>query len=239
MPPLQQPCDAIGNTIICLLNEKGEKEETPEYYDIRYADYREALMENNYQKIYYIGLSFPKYKFELDFELPSNLSSLSLTGCKIKSLNNLIFPDNLINLNLSNNYLRKIPEKLPNGLLKLDVSNNNIRRVWKYPPKLEEFYCKKNNIKIIPDTFPETLKKVNLSYNLIEILPKEIPKDMKILEIQDNAITELPKSIANCNEIEVQWENNIVTILPVEIYNVLLTQSNNDDYRNFIINKNV
>ena len=63
MPPLQQPCVAIGNTIICLLM-KGEKEETPEYYDIRYADYRDALMENDYQGT--ILVYFPKYKFELD-----------------------------------------------------------------------------------------------------------------------------------------------------------------------------
>lgn len=102
-----------------------------------------------------------------------------------------------------------------------------------------EFNCKKNNIKTIPDTFPETLKKVNLSYNQIKILPKEIPKDMKMLEIQDNAITELPKSIANCNEIEDQWENNIVTVLPVEIYNALLTYFNDEEYLYFIINMNV
>jgi len=228
-----------GTTIICLLNENGKKEETPNYYDIRYADYREALMENNYQKIYYIGLSVPNYYFELDFELPSNLSSLSLTGCKIKSLNGVKFLDNLINVNLSNNHLRKIPDNLPNGLLKLNVSYNNIRRVWKYPPNLVEFNCKKNNIKTIPDTFPDTLKKVNLSYNQIKILPKEIPKDMKMLEIQDNAITKLSKSIAECQEIEVQWENNIVSVLPVEIYNALLTQINDKYYRNFIINKNV
>jgi hypothetical protein len=67
MPPLQQPCDAQGTTIICLLNENGEKEETSEYYDIRYADYREALIENDYQNIWYIGLSVPNYYFDTGF----------------------------------------------------------------------------------------------------------------------------------------------------------------------------
>ena len=239
MPPLQQPCNSQGTTIICLLNDKDEKEEdNPEYYDIRYANYQEALDENEHQKICYFGLSYPQYKFKLNFELPVNLYSLSLVGCKIKTFN-IDLPKNLINLNLSKNHLRKIPDNLPNSLLQLDVSNNNIRRVWKYPPVLEKFNCKNNSITKIPDTFPESIKKVNLSYNKIEILPKEIPKNMNLLEIHYNRIDELPVSIAHCQEIEVQWEGNIVEELPVEIDNALLTNINDVDYKNFIINKNI
>ena len=241
MPPLQKPCSVEGTTIICLLdknNNKDEGEEDPKYYDIRYADYRDALLENDKNKIYYFQVCLPKYTFKLDFELPVNLSSLSLIDCKLKTFN-VVLPKKLLRLNLSKNHLRKIPDDLPDSLTYLNVSKNNIRRVWKFPSKLEDFNCQDNNIEKIPNIFPETIKNINLSYNKIRVLPKEIPKSMKLMEINNNCITELPMSIANCQEIEVQWEENIVEELPVEISNVILTSINKPDYKNFIINKKI
>lgn len=238
MPPVFQPCTSLGLTIICRLDNNGKRVGANGFPDIRYDHYHEALNEEDTDKIDYFGLSCPDYKFEFDFPLPINLTSLSLFGCKIKTLRNVILPKKLIRLDLSSNHLKKIPDDLPESLIYLNVSDNNIRRLWYIPPNLQTLNCKNNNIDKLPKEFPNSLREVKLQNNSITKLPKIIPSGIKLLEIQNNLILQMPISIANCQEIEVQWEENFVEELPVEIDNVLTISINKPDYKNFIINKN-
>jgi len=239
MPPVFQPCTSLGLTIICRLDENGERIGANGFPDIRYHNYHEALTEEDNDKIDYFGLSYPDYKFKFDFQFPVNLTSLSLRGCKIKSFINVILPKKLIRLDLSFNHIKKIPDDLPESLIYLNVSDNNIRRLWCIPPNLQTLICNNNSIDKLPKEFPNSLRDIKLHNNRITKLPKLIPDSVKSLEIQNNLLFEIPISIADCQEIEVQWEGNFIQELPIEIDRVLLTQINNEDYRNFIINKNV
>lgn len=239
MPPVFQPCTSLGLIIICRLDENGGHIGYNGFPDIRYNTYQEALNEEIIDNISYFGLSSPNYKFRVDFTLPHNLTSLSLVNCKIKSLSHVIFPKKLIRLDVKGNHLKKIPDNLPEGLLHLDVSYNNIIQLRNIPPNLQSINCKNNRIEKIPKVFPDSLRYIKLQNNRISILPKNIHNGLKLLEIQNNSITEIPKSIAECHEIEVQWEGNAVEVLPVEINNEILVDTNKTNYKNFIINKNV
>jgi hypothetical protein len=237
MPKLEHPCNAIGTTIVCRLNDEFKKddEHTPINYDIRYLTYMDAIIAEEVDKLWYFGITNPIYNFNFDFILPKNLTSLSLIGCKIKSLSNIILPEKLESLILTKNHIRKLPNTLPTTLLKLDISYNQIRRLWYIPINLIMLKCNNNSIHKIPDIFPNKLVDIDLSYNKLYTLPNIIPSGVNKLYIQYNSINSIPDSIINCIDLNIQYEGNDI-ILSDNIKNNCLTSYQSHDYSYVIIN---
>lgn len=238
MSRLEHPCNAMGTTIVCRLNDefKQDEEHTPANYDIRYLTYTDAIIAEDVDKLWYFGITNPIYNFKFDFAIPKNLTSLSLIGCKIKSLSNIILPDKLESLILTKNHIRKLPNTLPSTLLKLDISYNQIRRLWYIPINLTILKCNNNSIHNIPDIFPNKLVDIDLSYNKLQTLPSIIPSGVNKLYIQYNRINNIPDSIINCIDLNIQYEGNAIT-LSETIKNNCTMSYQSDDYSYVIISK--
>ena len=120
-------------------------------------------------------------------DLPSNIRALSLSGNKIKTLNNL--PKALEILNIDYNKITEI-ENLPNTLKTLIISNNPIRELVSLPNSLT--HLEANNCKInYIDKFTNNLTIIELNNNYLEEIPN-LPNGLKILKVEGNSFRSLP-----------------------------------------------
>lgn len=114
---------------------------------------------------------------------------------------------NIVRLNLFNNKLTKVSDKIAPlyTLLALDLSSNKIVDVSAEISKLV------------------SLRELNLNKNLITQLPVEFGNlnELKFLYLRSNMLEELPKSIARLKNLEtLDLSLNKLTFLPIEIANL-------------------
>lgn len=124
-------------------------------------------------------------------DLPPNVLSLSLSGNKLNSLENLPKSLKILDVqsnNVGNNTVLKI-DNLPNTLEYLKISNNNIQNITHLPSsliKLEAINCSISYIR----AFPKNMKQIVLSQNNLEEIP-ELPNGLQLLDIEMNPIIKL------------------------------------------------
>ena len=138
--------------------------------------------------------------------------------------------EQVISLNISENYLRRIPNAIYKlkQLQKFDCSNNQIKKISKKICKLTQsqtFDCSHNQIKKIPKEISTLthLQSFKCNYNKIKKIPKEITnlKQLEDLECSNNNIKKIPKKISNLIKLQcfICDKNNIMKI-PKEIHNL-------------------
>lgn len=123
------------------------------------------------------------------------LHTLTLSSNNLYSINDWVFPENLINLNLSNNKLIELPSSkdfLPENLIKLNISCNNIKNLEnvKFPDSLQYLDIQLNNIsKLSNVSFPRSLKVLIASGNNIMLGNDEVidfPQELCYLSLLRN-----------------------------------------------------
>lgn len=108
------------------------------------------------------------------------LHTMTLSSNNINSIKEWNFPENLINLNLSNNKLVELPTGmnfLPSSLVKLNLSCNNIKNLQdvQFPDALQYLDIQLNNIsKLSNVSFPKSLKVLIASGNDIMLGNDEV-----------------------------------------------------------------
>jgi Leucine-rich repeat (LRR) protein len=122
--------------------------------------------------------------------LPTSLEFLSMTGCKLQSIDTL--PYTLRKLRASYNYIKTI-KLLPRHLLYLQLSQNAIRSsiLFKYrlPPMIRILQLDYNELTWLPSTFPDSLETLNLSNNTITEFRSKLPANLKLLQLNNNTLT--------------------------------------------------
>lgn len=176
--------------------------------------------------------------FKLDFELPyceqlyindNNLKSINLNllpklrilDCENNQLQNIHGGNNIVEININNNYIKKLPY-WPN-LLRLMADFNLIEQLDTYPhlitvnishnklfkiesqPVLKKIIANNNNIKYLGN-MPE-LELIDLSHNYISHF--DVPQKAKYISLQFNPLCDIklgPDVLKNIKELQVNFE---------------------------------
>ena len=110
-----------------------------------------------------------------------NIRRFICRSCSIKNIN--YFPDNLIDIDISNNNLYQIPE-LPIKLKLLNCMSNNLVKLPDLPNSLENLNCSFNKIKHLPP-LPKNIDTIQCVCNNLENLPY-IPEQIVKLIFNNN-----------------------------------------------------
>jgi hypothetical protein len=154
----------------------------------------------------------------------ANAKTLDLSGKNIKNLNGLQYFDQLANLNLNNNKIKKL-ENLPPNLTDLSCSGNEIEELKNLPSTLKNLDCSNNKIKTI-NNLPSNLISLRCSNNLMKNLPV-LPSSLESINYFNNPlnIKELPKPYKN----NVPCAHPQQNCLPYELVNWKLLDNNIKD----------
>ena len=175
-------------------------------------------------------------------QLPETLPpALQELDCHTNQLSKLpeTLPPTLQTLNCLNNQLQKLPETLPPTLQTLNCSNNQLQKLpGTFPPTLQILYCSYNKLINIPeslpptlhridcshnqlskltDSLPPTLQRIDCEYNQLLKLPESLPPNLRYLDCSDNQLTTLPLSLTHTHSNLLQFSNNPIEYLPVQI----------------------
>lgn len=165
----------------------------PNYYlylDLAYRNINDEWLKNNTfpNKLLYINLSF------------NNISDIS----------RVIFPINLLELKLNNNFLTKINIK-SKTLKILNLSNNLINNInLEDIPNLEDLNLENNKITIINIKSLTNLKTLNLNYNQLYIKDIEFSNSIQMLYLKNNKITNIDDIIFQNNLYLLDLSDNLL-----------------------------
>ena len=128
-----------------------------------------------------------------------------------------VFPDTLIELNLSNNLLLCIPSNLPDSISILNLSGNKITALpYKLPNNLNKLYLSNNRIQYLTNNLPINLTYLTIDDNELELFPENLPNNLVWFTYDNNPKIEnlfpLLKNIFNiCKKPQYIAEMNIIT----------------------------
>ena len=154
---------------------------------------------------------------KLPNSLPPNLHTL------ICSYNNLIklpdlLPPTLQILNCSYNQLTKLSDSLPPNLNTLMCNNNQLTKLPDLLPLTLQYLCCQNNHLIkLPGTLPLTLHALHCNNNLLTTLSVTLPLNLYRLDCSNNQLTTLPNSITRTQCTYLNFSNNPIEYLPIQI----------------------
>lgn len=113
-------------------------------------------------------------------------------------------------LNLSHQYLTKLPPK--------------------FPEDLKVLMCSDNSLTVLPNNLPDGLKELYCGANKLMSLPEQLPSSLKILYCGSNRLTELPASLPYLKTLNCSYNQlTVITMLPISLtdlncgYNKLVT----------------
>lgn len=175
-------------------------------------------------------------------EFPNELfkiENLNLFANKIRKISNKTLLNHkliakeipLRNLNLSDNYLKKIPINFDvfNNITKLDISRNNIKNLpltFANLKNLKELILDKNGIDIIPLAIYQliSLEFLSLAHNKIIFVSEKISQltNLKTLILRRNQLISLPSGIKYLCNLEVLRidDNPNLNILPESLIEI-------------------
>ena len=115
----------------------------------------------------------------------------------------------MVELDLSNGRLKNFnPDDIPNNVTNLNLSNNKLEFIpaWVFLIKtLETLYLSVNQIQVIPPEIVQLtlLEKLDLYKNEIQVIPPEIGQlsSLKKFYISHNEIQEIPLEIGQCESL--------------------------------------
>lgn len=122
---------------------------------------------------------------------PTTLSLLQINAASIHSISGVLFPENLININLHSNYIVTLNEaQFPQRLTTLNLSNNRIHTLEgvQFPQSLTTLNLSNNRIETLEGVqFPPNLTILELGWNFIPNLDRiQFPHNMRELSLNDN-----------------------------------------------------
>jgi Leucine-rich repeat (LRR) protein len=154
--------------------------------------------ELNFLKRLELSYNLLQHNSALPVDMPE-LITLDLIDNKFKT-----FPINILNykklkgLDLSNNFIRTLPElPLPNTLIDLQLASNHLY--------------------FVPHNLPDSIQILNVSCNQLDSIPnpKYLPKSLKILNLSNNYISVLPDNLDQCEHLStLTVDNNSLQVLP-------------------------
>nr|WP_246504246.1 hypothetical protein [Bradyrhizobium agreste] len=116
------------------------------------------------------------------------MSSLSLTALSAPIL------AGVRRLNVDNNQLASLPERLPETLQELDASVNRLIRLPGLPAGLQRLNVEYNQLTDLPDPLPAELEWLSASYNQLTSLPETVPPELIWLGVS-NQLTNVPGTL--------------------------------------------
>ncbi|SGZ57195.1 CIC11C00000003199 [Sungouiella intermedia] len=153
-----------------------------------------------------------KYRFSsklASLQFPDSLKVLNLSECGIESLEGIIFPKCLVELELGCNKINLLQNlKFPESLMVLNLRWNKIMKVdsCEFPESLTVLNLDYNVITTIDSCeFPESLTVLNLEHNRITTIDScKFPESLTVLNLDENKITmldccEFPESLRVLN----------------------------------------
>ena len=119
-------------------------------------------------------------------------------------------PDNVEIINLSNKNLTFLPNLSRfNNLRQLYIDYNRLKKIHSLPSTLELLSCHNNKLSRLP-SLPLNLKILTCTNNVLKSLPK-LPINLKILHCNNNELTSLPQLPPHLKKIYC-WRNQLTTI---------------------------
>lgn len=135
---------------------------------------------------------------------------LRLSGLGLSNLPT--FPNDLCNLDVSNNRLTNLHDYcLPSNLKTLIAINNQITHLPPLPSRLGFLDVQKNQLRALPD-LPNGLVVLDASENDLQALPHVLPDALRVLDISSNRIRHLPEDFSNALEFLDAARNNLQSI---------------------------
>lgn len=133
-----------------------------------------------------------------------DLSSLSLTALSAPIL------AGVRRLNVDNNQLASLPERLPETLQELDASGNRLTHLPRLPAGLQSLNVDHNQLAGLPEPLPAALEWLSASYNRLTRLPETVPHHLIWFGASDNLLTNVPETLLTQlgGESSVNLENN-------------------------------
>jgi len=133
-----------------------------------------------------------------------DLSSLSLTALSAPIL------AGVRRLNVDNNQLASLPERLPETLQELDASGNRLTHLPRLPAGLQSLNVDHNQLAGLPEPLPAALEWLSASYNRLTRLPETVPHHLIWFGASDNLLTNVPETLLTRlgGESSVNLENN-------------------------------
>lgn len=156
-----------------------------------------------------------------------HLYSIDLSHNYIENIDEIIFPINLKNLNLSYNRIKIINNNFSEKIEEIFIQHNSLLEIPKeLPNNLITLVCNNNNLEKIPDTLPIKLEELYIHNNFINYLPDNLPKELLVLSCNGNNITKIPENLPNnLNYLDISYcnLNYIPETLPPNLNNLLIS----------------
>ncbi|OPY95976.1 E3 ubiquitin--protein ligase [Bradyrhizobium sacchari] len=139
-----------------------------------------------------------------ELDEPLGLSSLSLTALSAPIL------AGVRRLNVENNQLASLPERLPATLQDLDASRNRLTHLPPLPAGLQFLNVEYNQLTELPEPLPAGLEWFSASHNRLTNLPETVPHQLIWLGASNNQLTSVPETLLTrlSGESSVNLENN-------------------------------
>ena len=141
-------------------------------------------------------------------ELPDNLTELNCSNNSLKSLHAL--PKTLRGLVCRNNQLTELPT-LPKNLVELHCDSNHLTELPALPDSIMRLNCDGNNLTSLPK-LPDSCTDLFCDGNKLRSLPP-LPDNLSVLTCVQNKLTSLPELPNSLTQLNCE-ENN----LPEEFY---------------------
>ncbi len=113
-------------------------------------------------------------------------------------------------LNVDNNQLASLPERLPATLQELDASGNRLTRLPGLPAGLQRLNVEYNQLTDLPEPLPAELEWLSASHNRLTSLPETVPPQLIWLGASNNQLTNMPETLLTqlSRDSSVNLENN-------------------------------
>jgi len=154
-------------------------------------------------------------------DIPENVTHLNMSNNNIQYISNKL-PPKLIELNCSNNKITLIDD-LSNlsSLQTLKIGNNNLKCLPNLPNSIKNLIINNNNINKI-NKFPTLLIQFDCSFNKFKSFPN-FPTTFSIFRCNNNLIRFFP-NLKNTSLYEFDCSNNLIELIPeipstLSIYN--------------------
>jgi Leucine-rich repeat (LRR) protein len=184
-----------------------------------------------------IGLNIDLARLELATipPLPADVHGLDISGNAIKDWSGLPqelhvlnametggakvldhLPEDLADLDISQNALRAIPaDRLPRRLKRLVADNNELQELPRLPDGLQTLQLSTNNLSVAPEQWPAALRTLDMSSNMLAAIPANLPASLVELDLSDNCLKQIaPEHVPSQLTMLDLSENPDLTMLP-------------------------